>query len=541
MKRICLLFISLMHTAFIFGQAAPTPDKLWGDLFKEVQLKRVFPDNKTFVDCTPKAAPNVILRKYRQQKKSADFVLRDFVLEHFDVPVVTSVKVTEGLQLKEHLEQLWDLLSRKADDANKNRYSSLLPLPHPYIIPGGRFREIYYWDSYFTMQGLAVSKRYDLIESMVKNFKYLIDTYGHIPNGNRNYYLGRSQPPYFAMMVEVLQKHKGDSVLLEYRTSMETEYDFWMDGVAHLKQKETYRRVVRMPDGSVLNRHWDDVNAPRQESYAEDIATNEKYTGNDGKAYVNLRASAESGWDFSSRWFRDSFHLNTIETTDIVPVDLNCLLYAYEKILARANELAGKSKRAEELLAAAEKRKAAVMKYCWNNDLKYFFDYDLVEKHTTNRWSIAGVMPLFNKLCDSATGLHVRDRIAEKFVKDGGVLSTLYNTGEQWDAPNGWPPLQFLAVRGLLNYGHNDLARTIAERWMRLNERIFASTGKMLEKYNIENISLESGGGEYPTQDGFGWTNGVYLAFDDLFPNKNPNSSPQARIQKRSAAMMATK
>jgi alpha,alpha-trehalase len=502
------------------GQAAPTPDKLWGDLFKDVQLKRVFPDNKTFVDCTPKGSPESIMKKYRNQKTRSNFDLRNFVLENFEVPVITTVKVTEGLPLREHLEQLWELLSRKADTANTNKYSSLLPLPHPYIIPGGRFREIYYWDSYFTMQGLAASNRYDLIESMVDNFKYLIDTYGHIPNGNRNYYLGRSQPPYFAMMVEILQKHKGDSVFRKYLTSMEKEYRFWMNGIPKLKNKVAYRRVVKMPDGSILNRHWDDVNAPRQESYAEDVATNQKYTGNDGKAYVNLRASAESGWDFTSRWFRDTFHLNTIETTDIVPVDLNCLLFAYELILSKANNTVGNSERATQLTNAAAKRKTSVLKYCWNDELKYFFDYDIVERHTTNRWSIAGTMPLFNNLTDTIKAQSVRNQVAEKFLKDGGVTSTLYPTGEQWDAPNGWPPLQFLAVRGLLNYGYNDVAQTIAVRWMKLNEKVFQSTGKMLEKYNVEDINLESGGGEYPTQDGFGWTNGVYLAFDSLFPQR---------------------
>lgn len=516
MKRFCLLVFILLSGIFCFGQA-PTPDRLWGELFKEVQLKRIFPDNKTFVDCVPKSSPTVILRKYRSEKNKKGFELKQFVLENFEVPVITTVKVTEGLPLREHLEQLWELLSRKADTSTTNRYSSLLPLPHPYIIPGGRFREIYYWDSYFTMQGLAVSKRFDLIESMVDNFKYLIDTYGHIPNGNRNYYLGRSQPPYFAMMVETLAQHKGDTTYKKYLSSMEKEYAFWMEGADRLKGSGVYRRVVKMPDGSILNRHWDDVNAPRQESYAEDIATAKKYTGHDRKAFVNLRASAESGWDFTSRWFRDTMHITTIETTDIVPVDLNSLLFYYEMVLSKAQKISGNMGKANHYAQKATSRKSSVLKYCWNDSLGFFFDYDILEKQTTNRWSIAGAMPLFNQLSDTLRAKIVRQRIEEKFLKDGGVTSTLYPTGEQWDAPNGWPPLQFLTVKGLLNYGHDDLAKTIATRWMNLNERVFISTGKMLEKYNVEDVHLESGGGEYPTQDGFGWTNGVYLAFYQLF------------------------
>jgi alpha,alpha-trehalase len=272
-----------------------------------------------------------------------------------------------------------------------------------------------------------------------------------------------------------------------------------------------------MPDGSILNRHWDDNNAPRQESYAEDVSTSKEYVNKDGKAFVNLRASAESGWDFSARWFEDTLHLNTIETTDIVPVDLNALLYAYEIILSKAAKASGQTAKASSYLQKAQKRKAALLKYCWNRDLNYFFDYDFKQKHTTDKWSIAGVMPLFTKLAEASQAEAVMKQIEEKFLKDGGVVTTLYHTGQQWDAPNGWAPLEFLAVKGLLNYGYDSLAKTIAERWMALNEKVFATTGKMLEKYNVEDTHLESGGGEYPTQDGFGWSNGVYLAFYQLF------------------------
>lgn len=517
MKR-SSLFLLLVISLLNVNSQTPTPDILFGQLFRDVQLKRVFPDNKTFVDCLPKYEPSVILKRYGLEKTKPGFDLKAFVVENFDVPVIKTVAVTEGLPIREHLEQLWTLLTRNAD--TPRQYSSLLPLPDPYIIPGGRFREIYYWDSYFTMQGLAASNRYDLIENMVSNFQWLIDHYGHIPNGNRNYYLGRSQPPYFAMMADLLQKRNGDSVYFKYLPAMEKEYKFWMQGRDRLTTARAYRRIVKMPDGSVLNRHWDDVNVPRQESYAEDVATNKAYTGKDGKAFINLRAGAESGWDFSSRWFRDTIHLNTVETTDIVPVDLNSLLYAYEIILAKANKAKGLTARAKMYNQLAQKRKASVLKYCWNKKLKYFFDYDILEKHTTDRWSIAGGMPLFTELSDSGRAAMVKQNIEEKFVKDGGVTSTLYHTGEQWDAPNGWPPLQFLCVKGLLNYHYDDLAKTIAEKWMNLNEKVFTSTGKMMEKYNVEDIHLESGGGEYPTQDGFGWTNGVYLAFYQLFRAK---------------------
>ena len=370
------------------------------------------------------------------------------------------------------------------------------------------------------MQGLAVSNRYDLIEDMLDNFKYLIDTYGHIPNGNRNYYLSRSQPPYFALMVELLHDKKGDGVYKKYLSALEKEYAFWMDGTEKVTTTTAYRRVVKMADGSVLNRYYDDNNAPRQESYMQDVTTAKEYVSRDGKAFTNLRAGAESGWDFSSRWLEDTLHLNTIETTNIIPVDLNSLLYKYEWILSHAAKAAGLNDKSKAYAAKSEKRKVALLKYCWNKDLGYFFDYDFTQKHTTDKWSLAGVLPLF---CDAATdeqARSVKKVVEEKFLRDGGVVTTIYKTGQQWDAPNGWAPLQFVTVKGLMNYGHNDLAKTIGERWMSVNEKVYKATGKMLEKYNVEDISLISGGGEYPTQDGFGWSNGVYLKFHEMFKIK---------------------
>jgi alpha,alpha-trehalase len=508
-------FLLLVVNYISAQQLTPTPDVLWGPLFKDVQLKKVLGDNKTFVDCIPKYDPAVILKKYNEQKSKKGFDLKTFVLNNFYLPASPDVKVTPGLSLRNHLEELWNVLTRQKDSVKQ--WSSLLPLPYSYIVPGGRFREIYYWDSYFTMQGLAVSNRFDLVKDMVDNFSYLIMHYGHIPNGNRNYYLGRSQPPYFALMVDLLHDHFGDSVYRKYFPAMEKEYAFWMDGTEKLETMQAYRRVVKMPDGSILNRNWDDVDLPRQESYAEDVATGKPYKNGDAMVYRNLRGSAESGLDFSSRWFRDTMHLNTIETTDLVPIDLNSLLFAYETILSKAARAGGQTTKANQYRQNAQNRRAAVIKYCWDNLANYFFDYDFKNQKTTGRWNIIGSIPLFCDLATHSQGEGVKKAIEEKFLKGGGVVTSVFNTGEQWDAPNGWAPLEFIAVKGLLNYHYDDLAEEIATRWMDINEKVFASTGKMLEKYNVENMKLESGGGEYPTQDGFGWTNGVYLKFHQMF------------------------
>jgi alpha,alpha-trehalase len=195
-------------------------------------------------------------------------------------------------------------------------------------------------------------------------------------------------------------------------------------------------------------------------------------------------------------------------------------LYAYEQILSSAyasQKQVAKSKRYKQL---AIQRKRAIITYCWNNEQQYFFDYDYKQGSTTGKYSLAGVMPLFVNIATAEQAQSVKTKIEKSFVKDGGVVTTLYHTGQQWDAPNGWPPLQYITIKGLMNYQYTTLADTIAKRWMKLNEAVYITTGKMLEKYNVENIHLPGGGGEYPTQDGFGWTNGVYLELHRLLRRK---------------------
>ena len=496
-----------------------TPDNIWGKLFVDVQLKRALGDNKTFVDAVPKFEPSVIIRKYaalQKQRDTTNASLKNFIKENFKVPVTYNpVLPTGNSSLKQHLEELWPILTRKADISEK--YSSLLPLPYPYVVPGGRFREIYYWDSYFTMQGLAVSNRFDLIENMLDNFKYLIDTYGHIPNGNRSYYLSRSQPPYFAMMVGLLQQKMGDRIYKKYLSALQKEYNWWMDGEENIGVGQQHRRVVKLADGTVLNRYFDDKPTPREESYYEDVQTGMMYANKDMQAYTHLRAGAESGWDFSSRWFADTMHLSTIETTNIAPVDLNCLLYYYEELLEKAYSSLQSFTLSKEYHAKAARRRAAILKYCWNDTENFFFDYQFKKQTTTNKWSLAAVLPLFTGIATKPQAAFVQEHLEQKFLKDGGLLTTPYRTRQQWDAPNGWAPLQYLSIQGLMNYGYDSLAETIAQRWMQVNEKVFENTGKMMEKYNVEDIHLESGGGEYPSQDGFGWSNGVYLKLYSMF------------------------
>ncbi len=495
----------------VVGFAQSGPDDLYGDLFRAVQLAPVFEDSKTFPDCLPKQRPEAILADYDARKDQPDFDLEAFVLEHFSLPPNPSsgFQTDTTNNIEEHIEELWPVLTR-APSAGGN--SSLIGLPNPYVVPGGRFREIYYWDSYFTMLGLAEDGRDDLIEDMVKNFAYLIDTIGFIPNGNRTYYTSRSQPPFFSLMVRLLAERRGQDVLGEYLPQLEKEYQFWMEGADQLTDSvRAHRRVVRVGE-AVLNRYWDDRPVPRPEAYKEDIALAAEAEGRTAEeVYRNLRAAAESGWDFSSRWFADGERFATIRTTELIPVDLNALIYHLELTLADAYDRTGSATQRDRLAKKAQQRRRAVQQYCWNATDRFYFDYDFVKEETTKQRTLAAVYPLFFKMARQSEARAVAQGLEDQFLGPGGLRTTLRNTGQQWDAPNGWAPLQWVAVYGLQQYGYDRLAAEVSQRWRANCERVYDNTGKLVEKYNVDDVNLEAGGGEYPVQDGFGWSNGVYL------------------------------
>ncbi len=490
-----------------------TPDQLLGDLFAEVQLKQIFEDGKTFVDCTARFPYDTITARYDRQKDLPGFDLKAFVLDHFETPPLISsdFRSDPNRTAMEHVEALWPVLKRASDTLDEG--STLIPLPKPYIVPGGRFREVYYWDSYFTMLGLAESSEFELIENMLDNFAHLIHTVGHIPNGNRTYYITRSQPPFFAEMVRLLADYRGAGIYEKYREALRKEYEFWMEG--SLATDRPIRHCVGTPLG-VMNRYFDSGESPRQESYREDYLQVEKVEGGK-KMYSDLRSGAESGWDFSSRWFRDGKTIETIETTDIIPVDLNALLYGLEEVLVHCYKEDAAFVAALETQMAV--RKEFLNQYAWDGDQGVFLDYNWVKQEPTAVKSLAMVYPLYFGMASQEQADKVALAIEKDFLKAGGVVTTLNHTGQQWDAPNGWAPLQWMAIKGLERYGHQPLASEIAKRWVALNEKVYANTGKFVEKYNVEDMTLQAGGGEYPVQDGFGWSNGVYLALKAYLDN----------------------
>ncbi len=465
------------------------------ELFILAHKHRLFPDGKKWADAIPNKAVETIKTHFEAWKQSLDKSLMDFINEHFTFPAPPTSTFVSDLShdVDQHIRSLWPYLKRKATIHEDG--SSLIGLKHDYFVPGGRFNEIYYWDSYFTMLGLVEHGLIDEVKDMINNFADFIDTYGFIPNGNRTYFLSRSQPPFFSLMVNLLANKMNDAqVLNRYLPQLIVEYNFWMSD----------SRVVQLTDG-VLNRYWDSDASPRMEMYEDDDELGKK-TRDPIVLFRHLRAACESGWDFSSRWFEKD-DLQSIHTTNIIPVDLNCLLYFLEMTISKASigdtSILYKAK--------AEARKMLIEKYLYDDQNGCYCDYNIIEVASTQKITAAMMFPLFFEIASESNAMATIAVLKKELVKEGGVVTTNIDSGQQWDAPNGWAPLQWISVMGLHNYNQIIDAVEIAHSWLKLNDTVFKSTGKMLEKYNVIDSSKMGGGGEYPVQDGFGWTNGVYV------------------------------
>ena len=476
------------------------------EFYHAAQMAHFYPDSKTFADATPHLPLKELLAKYENEKATPDFNLKAFIEANFEIPQPFQADFVSDRSktVQEHILALWDKLTRSPDHIKAN--SSLIALPDDYIVPGGRFREIYYWDSFFTIKGLQLSHP-ALAEKMVDNFAYLIDTIGFIPNGNRQYYMSRSQPPFFALMVNEISA-KDPKKALKYLPALEKEYSYWMQD----------NKTVEI-NGMTLNRYFDTGSTPRPESHREDFELAQGLsTATEKQAlYNNLRTGAMSGWDYSSRWFADNQNLSSIEVVDILPVDLNSLLYSLEKTLSATHYLNGDTAKGEQYKQKAQARRKAIQAIFWNSESQFFEDYHYKKQSHTNRKSLAGGFPLFLSIATVEQAEGVKENLERDFLKPGGFVTSLQNTGQQWDAPNGWAPLQWTTIVGLNNYGYTTLARQASDNWLAISEKVYQNTGKMMEKYNVMDLSLAAGGGEYPNQDGFGWTNGVVLALNQFF------------------------
>lgn len=432
------------------------------------------------------------------------------------------------------VHSIWKNLSRKVSGRVQERpdFHTLLPLKYPAMIPGSRFREVYYWDSYWVIRGLLVSKMYETAKGIVYNLLSLIEEFGYVLNGARAYYTNRSQPPLLSSMVIDIYDQTCDMDLIEKALpALLKEHEFWNSG--------THKVIVQDAEGSLhtLNRYYAMWNKPRPESSTIDreIASNFSNTCEKTKLYRELASAAESGWDFSTRWMRNGSDLASLATTSIVPVDLNAFILKMELDITSLAHVIGDNKIAARFMEASETRKKAMNSIFWKAEMGQWLDYWLSnfdaskDAYTWNASSqnqklfASNFVPLWIQLFNS--DVKVVDEVLRSLQNSGllcpaGIATSLTNSGQQWDFPNGWAPLQHMIVEGLVR-SRSEQARSIAEdiavKWIRTNYVAYKKTGNMHEKYNVEKCGDFGGGGEYVPQTGFGWSNGVVLAFLEEF------------------------
>ncbi|XP_070547492.1 trehalase-like isoform X2 [Ptychodera flava] len=506
-------------------------DKIYcyGDLLHDAQMANIHTDSKSYVDMNLKDDPETVVSAYEALTDPSNEEMKDFVDEYYDGPgeefedwdpqdwkenpaFLSDIADDDYREFASDLNALWKELGRqiKIDVNNSQERYSLIYVDEPFIVPGGRFREFYYWDSYWVINGLLISEMYTTVKGMLKNFVQMVDTVGFVPNGGRIYYTRRSQPALLIPMVKRYLDVTGDTEFVEsILPSLEKEYHFWMDN-----------RTVTI-DGHSLSQYNVWMGMPRPESYREDVETASEVTDPDEKAqvYSDIASAAESGWDFSSRWFEGAT-LDTIRTTEIIPIDLNSILCMNERILSELYELTDDTAKSEQYKTAYDDRVRAINEVMWDNNKGAWFDYDLTARsRKTDKFYLSSVAPLWAGCYDGDAEKEqkVLDYLQDEEVLNYycGVPTSKTESGEQWDYPNAWPPLQEMVITGLAQSSLSeaqDMALTLAHNWTYCNWKTYEDSEDdyMYEKYDVRH-GAPGGGGEYDVQLGFGWTNGVII------------------------------
>ncbi|KAL2342640.1 hypothetical protein Fmac_003925 [Flemingia macrophylla] len=454
----------------------------------------------------------------------------DFVAEPVGFLPKVHHPVVRAWALQVH--SLWKNLSRQVSPAVKAHphLHTLLPLTASAVIPGSRFREVYYWDSYWVIRGLLSSKMYHTATAIVTNLISFVEEYGFVLNGARAYYTNRSQPPLLSAMIYEIYGTTGDMELVKRSLpALLKEYEFW--------NSDIHKVTILDAQGCThtLNRYnamWD---KPRPESAIMDKALASNFSSDSEKQqfYRERASAAESGWDFSTRWMRSSNDVTTLATTCVVPVDLNAFILGMELNIAFFAKVTGDNSTAQRFLEISDLRKKAMNSVFWNANKKQWLDYWLSNTcedvhawengHQNQNVFASNFVPLWMKPFYSDTSLMssvVESLKTSGLLRDVGVATSLTDSKQQWDFPNGWAPLQHMLVEGLLKSGLKEarsLAEEIAIRWITTNYIVYKKTGVMHEKYDVEHCGEFGGGGEYVPQTGFGWSNGVVLAFLEEF------------------------
>lgn len=476
-----------------------------------------------------------------ESKRAQEHVqaLRDFVDAHFldagsdietHVPVdysespafIKNLSNPDVIKIAKALNSMWPVLSRKAAKFTNGEASSLLRPKYPFFVPGGRFREFYYWDTYWILRGLKVCNMYESAVNIIKNFIDMIRDYGYIPNGCRKYYQHRTQPPYFAMMLMEMYNTNGgmyNKLVLKEGLEMATrEYEFF-DAHRHIFHTDENGETHKI---GVYNIEAD---FPRLESFGEDIITAINSNDVEGtRTYSSIKSIAESGWDFSSRWLADPTGPRTMFTIKRqVPVDLNALLYKNEVILGMLWSERGDRERADDFISRAARRAKAINALLWSTSEGTWMDLNLdTNKHVSERFYFSNIEPMVYGV-PMPEGWSAYDLLhkynMELFGYPGGVPASGGDnaTGHQWDFPNVWAPHQQMLVEFLLELGEREMALHAGRAFFKSVTEGYRHYQAFCEKYNCVVPGITGNGGEYKSQVGFGWTNGVSLKFIQEF------------------------
>lgn len=336
---------------------------------------------------------------------------------------------------------------------------SIIHVDHPVIVPGGRFREFYYWDSYWIIRGLLITEMKKTTKGMLENFVSIVDRFGFIPNGGRLYYSGRSQPPLLIPMVHEYYNATNDKQFLkDHILSLEKEFQYWMNN-----------QLIEV-NGHMLATYGDKSSGPRPESYSEDIETSNEFKTPEEKEehYAELKAAAESGMDFSSRWFilngTNEGTLVNLKCRSIVPVELNAILYWNAKLLAEFFLIVGDSVKSAQYESKAQEIYEAVQAVLWHEDVGAWLDWDLINSKRRDYFVPTNLAPLWTKCFNQANSANISEKVLGYIDKmgidkyPGGVPNSLQISGEQWDFPNVWPPMQvYYFIISLLSQLHIQL------------------------------------------------------------------------------------
>ncbi|CAJ0939296.1 unnamed protein product, partial [Mesorhabditis belari] len=526
-------------------------------------------DSKYFVDMPLKKTPDETNAAYQKafgnvpENALPIDALKDFIEEYFSEPG-TEMDTCEPEDWKENppnfqkihdpdlrkfandLNDVWKTLCRQMKDEVKNEPDrfSLLYVPNQFIIPGGRFREFYYWDAYWIVKGLLASDMKQTAKNMIANLLYMVEQNGFVPNGGRLYYLQRSQPPLLTgMMFEYYQKTGDLKFLTDSIETLEKELKFWDDNrnVSVILDNQSYMLYQYRPTS----------NTPRPEGYLHDYTATLKMNGEKDKQnyYQNVAATAESGWDFSTRWYNNSISMDTIKTTEIVPVDLNSFIHWNLKLLGYFYREIGNTEKMKLYEERAARMRDAIKAVFYDKEQKAFFDYHLDTKRRNDKFFYASTAaPLFAEAYDLFNG-NLPNGVYKYMLNQSvlnfpeGVPTSMVPSGEQWDFPNGWSPLEHIVIEGFRKSSDPEAQQAaflLAEKWVIGNYLTWMKTKAMWEKYDISGVIPEPGhGGLYDVQVGFGWTNGVVLDLlitygDRLSITKTDTSTKSSSISTKS-------